>query len=280
LEVDVEMRLEILMSVMDQADFSIAHKTKVKSDLLIINQCDVDRYDEVEVNGHTWRMISTTERGLSKSRNMALDNARGDVCLFCDDDEELADGYEDTILNAYGELPSASAIVFNVKRINYAMKKTYYRIEASRRAPAYRSYSSPMLTFLLSRVNKNKIRMNEKFGSGTPWGGGEENLFQDDMKHCGMKIYEHPAEIATIDYGGGSAWFHGYTEKYFYNLGAFLKYKYRANLFMRELRCLYTCYKLRRERGLSPFAKLRWMHKGMKVIKRDITYDAYIEGRK
>ena len=276
----MEGRVEVLMSVMHQTDFSIAYKAKVNSDLLIINQCDEDGYAEIVEGGHTWRMISTTERGLSKSRNLALDNARGDICIFADDDEELSAGYADIILNAYKELPKASAIVFNLKRINYAMKKTYYKIQSARRAPAYRSYGSPMLSFILSEVNKNKIRMNEKFGSGTPWGGGEENLFQDDMKHCGMKIYEHPAEIATIDYGGGSAWFHGYTEKYFYNLGAFFRYKYKANLPMREIHCLYTCYKLRRERGLSPLAKLKWMHIGMRGIKKNITYKEFTEEKK
>ena len=276
----MEKRLEVLMSAMNQTDFSIAHRTKVDSDLLIINQCGEDRYDEIEVNGHRWRMISTTSRGLSKSRNLALDNAEGDICLFCDDDEELCEGYADIILGAYKELPKASAIVFNIKRINYKMKKTYYRIKEARRAPFYRSYGSPMLSFDLAKINKCGIRMNEHFGSGTPWGGGEDNLFQDDMKRCGMKIYEHPSEIATIDYGGGSLWFHGYTEKYFYNLGAFLRFKYKFNLPMREARCLYTCYKLRREKGLSAFRKLRWMHCGMRGIRKNVTYAEFTEGKK
>ena len=80
------MKLEILMSAMHQENFDIAYRSKVDSDLLIINQCDKDDYTEIEVNGHIWRMISTTERGLSKSRNMALKNAKGDICLLADDD--------------------------------------------------------------------------------------------------------------------------------------------------------------------------------------------------
>ena len=140
------LKLEFLMSVMRGEDFSIAEKTRIKGDVLIINQCDEDGYEEKQTENGLWRMISVNARGLSKSRNMALDNARGDIVLICDDDEELAEDYKEIILNAYKELPDAAAIVFNINRINYKMKKTYYRISKVRRAPAYRGYSSQMLT--------------------------------------------------------------------------------------------------------------------------------------
>lgn len=278
----MERSFEVLMSVMHQKDFSIAYKTKVDSDLLIINQCDENRYDEITVNGHLWRMISTTERGSHFSRQMALDNAKGDICLFCDDDEVFVDGYQEIVMGAYKRLPKASAIVFNIKRINFEnkIKKRYYQIEKVRKAPKYRGYGTSMLSIALNDVIQKGIKMSDKFGSGSIWGGGEDVLFEDDIRNSGLHMYEHPGVIATVDYGGGSNWFFGYTEKYFYNLGAFLQYKYNKNLLLKELRCLYTCLKLRKNKQLSPFAKLRWMHRGMKGIKKDITYDAYKEGKK
>ena len=223
------VKFEVLMAVMHQKDFSIAYKTKVKSDLLIINQCDEEKYEEIEVDGHTWRMIYTKERGSHFSRQMALDNARGEICLFCDDDEVYVDDYVDIVLNAYKELPKASAIVFNVKRINYKMKKTYYTITKKRLAPRYRAYATSMLSIKLADIRKKGVRMSEIFGSGSVWGGGEDSLFESDIRNSGLKLYEYPSEIATVDYGGGSAWFNGYTEKYFYNLGAFIQYKYKWN---------------------------------------------------
>ena len=275
------MKLEVLMSAMHQKDFSIAYRSKIDSDLLIINQCDENRYDEIEVNGHTWRMISTTERGASRSRNMALDNARGDICLLADDDEELTDGYADHIMRAYETLPDATAIAFNLNRINYSMKKTYYRIEKIRVAPLYRNYGNPMFSFCLVDIKQHNIRFNEKFGSGTPWGGGEDSLFQDDIRKKKMKIYEHPFEIATIDYSCGSSWFHGYTEKYFYNLGAFLAYKYKYNFLPKTLRTVYICfYKLRKDKTLTPFQRMKWVRLGEKGIKKNITYAEYKEGKK
>ena len=73
------MNLEVLLSCMYQEDMGIAVRARVQSDLLIINQCNKNGIDEVTDGVHHIRMISSTERGLSKSRNMALENACGDI---------------------------------------------------------------------------------------------------------------------------------------------------------------------------------------------------------
>lgn len=274
------VKIEVLMSAMHQENFDIAYKTKIQSDLLIINQCDKDDYAEIVVEGHLWRMISTTERGIAKSRQQAIDNANGDICLFCDDDEVLEDDYVETITKAYTELPKASAIVFNIKRINYKMKKSYYSIAKIRKAPMYRGYSTQMLTIKPKHIKRQGIKMNEKFGSGSQWGGGEETLFEDDIRRAGLFMYEYPALIATIDYGDGSNWFFGYTEQYFYNLGAYVQYRFPHNPILRQLRQLFTCYRLRRENDLSFFSKMHWMNLGGKGIKNDVTYQEFVERRK
>lgn len=272
-----ELKVEVLMSVMHQENFDIAYKTKINSDLLIINQCDKEHYAEMMVEGHLWRMISTTQRGLSKSRNLALEKATGDICLFCDDDEELVEGYQNIILKAFEELTDATAIVFNVNRINNNLKKIYYKIAKIRRAPFYRAYGSPMLVINRHRIQKAGIRMNEKFGSGTEWGGGEDSLFEHDIRKAGLKIYEYPETIATIDYGTVSQWFKGYDEKYFYNLGAFCEYRYGKNVLIKNSRKLYTCYRLRREKGINFWMKIQWMNLGAKGIKNNVTYSKFVE---
>lgn len=269
------MRLEVLMSVMHQTDFSLAYKSKINSDLLIINQCDHDGYEEIEVDGHKWRMIHTKERGLSKSRNMALRNAKGDICLLSDDDEIFENNYSDNILKAYLDIPDATAIAFNVNRINYSMKKRYYSIPEIREAPEYRGYQSGMLTFRRERVMNAGIRFNEMFGSGSSWGGGEEILFERDIRTNGLKLYEHTFTIATLDYGGGSKWFRGYNERYFYNLGAFSYYSNDYHLtFYAIARMFYeSFYKLRKEKYLSPIGKIKWMLRGMRGIRKNIPFD-------
>lgn len=275
-----EIKVEVLMSVMHQQGFDIAYKTGIKSDLLIINQCDKEEYQEIVVDGHLWRMISTTERGLSKSRNMALKNTKGDICLLCDDDEKLTSDYVSKIEKAYNELPDAVAIVFNVKRINNKIKKRYYKIERIKKAPMYRGYQSGMLTFQSKNILKKNICFNEKFGSGTPWGGGEEILFERDIrKKCGS-MYEYPSIISTIDYSLESQWMQGYNAKYFYNLGGYQQYLYKNNFVLKFLWRVYNCYKLRKEKGLTPLQKMYWMRQGGKGIRKNVTYTEFLDRQK
>ena len=267
---------EVLLSCMHQSDFEIAYKSKIDSDLLIINQCDRDDYQEQVVNGYLWRMISTTQRGSSRSRNMALVNARGKVCLLCDDDEIYCDGYKKIVLSAFAELPQAGLIGFNVHRINVSMKKKYYTITKAKVTDSYRSFGSPMIALRLADVTSHNIRFNELFGSGSKWGPGEDSLFQRDARSKGLKLYEHPAYIATLDYSNDSKWFRGYTEEYFYQQGAFDEYCHTPRI-KRELYAVYSSFiKLRKEKTLSPFQKIKWRHRGEKGWKNNVTYSEYV----
>ena len=268
---------EVLLSCMHQESFEIAYKSKINSDLLIINQCDREDYQEIEVNGFLWRMISTKERGLSRSRNLAVYNARGTICQLCDDDEILEDGYREMVLKAFDELPEASIIGFNVHRINVAMKKNYYIITSTKETDSYRSFASPMVAFRLKDIKDRNIQFNEQFGSGTLWGPGEDTLFQKNARSAGLKLFEYPKYLATQDYSNESKWFHGYTQEYFYQQGAFAEYCGEPRL-KRVLYALYSSFiKLRKEKTLSPIQKIVWRMKGEKGWRENVTYSQYVE---
>ncbi len=268
---------EVLLSCMHQDNFDIAYKTKVDSDLLIINQCDREDYQEISVNGYLWRMISTTDRGSSQSRNLALDHARGEICLLCDDDEVYCEGYRDNVLTAFMQLPQANLIGFNVHRINVTMKKKYYTISNVKETDRYRCFASPMLAFRLEDIKHHNLRFNEQFGSGAQWGPGEDSLFQRDARNEGLKLYEYPEYIATQDYSNESKWFRGYTEEYFYNQGAYAEFCNTPRI-KREIYNIYSFfYKYRRERTLSPFQKFVWKHRGERGWREKVTYEQYIK---
>ena len=250
-------RVEVLLSCMYQEGFDIAYKTKIDSDVLIINQCDRDGYEELQVNGHLWRMIYTTERGSANSRNMALENATGDYVLFCDDDEELSQGYAEIIKKAFDSSPKASCIVFNVNRKNLTTKKKYYVIEKIRKAPGYRGYGFPMLAMKRAVITDAGIKMDTRFGSGAKWPCGDDSLFETDVRKAGLCIYENPAVIAAIDYSQGSQWFQGWNEGYFFMQGAYMK---RTHAFIsRSVRMLYRCFRTRKDKSLSVSKKIKWI---------------------
>lgn len=266
------------MSVMHQNDFSLPRQSNVDSDLLVINQCNEESDIEQRIGEYSWRILSTKERGLSKSRNMAIENAQGSICKLCDDDETLVENYQEIILRAYDELPDADVIVFNLNRVNYKMKKTYYTIGKVRLAPNYRSYGSPMITFKLNSIRKHNIRFNEDFGSGSKFGGGEDNLFLRDIRRAGLLIYEYPVAISTIDYGRfESQWFNGYTDKYFYNLGVFSQYTSPGKRLSNIMWGFYQAIKLRREK-LNPFKIIKWRLAGAWGYEHGkLSYEEYIK---
>lgn len=268
---------EVLMSCMNQSNFDIGFRSKVDSDLLIINQTNINGYEEIEVNGHLWRMISTTERGLSKSRNMALKNARGKICLLSDDDQFFLPEYKEIICKAFRELPEATVIAFNINRINNQIKKRYYVIEKSKEASKVRGFQSSMLAMKIEQIKEKKIFFDERFGSGTDWGGGEETLFQEDIRKNGLRIFEYPEIIATVDYSQGSQWFHGFDRKYFYNIGAFSVCRNRS-FFKREAYYIYLAFlKLRKDKKLSPLEKIKWIHLGEKGWRNHVPYKCFVE---
>jgi glycosyltransferase involved in cell wall biosynthesis len=217
----MKMKINVLISCMHEKDTNIIQRSNIQTDVVVVNQCDkdcIEEWDFINKQGQQChaKFINTTERGLSRSRNMAIANSWGDICLICDDDEYLHDGYERLILQGYSEIPSASLIAFSLNRKDLTK---HYPVEV--RSLKFRQIlktSSQQLTFRKKDLEEKRIRFDVNLGSGTGNGGGEENKFQLDFKRKGLKIYYHPNCIATVN-PGESQWFHGYTPDYFTTWG-------------------------------------------------------------
>ena len=215
------MKLIVLISCMHEKDHSIIVRSNVQTDVVVVNQCDhesVDEFDFVNKEGRSChaKFICTTERGLSRSRNMAIRNAWGDVCQICDDDELLPDNVESIVLRAYEENPHAALIAFSLIRRD--IPKKYPEVKRSLGFVQILKTSSHQLTFSRKLMGKHHIWFDEKMGSGTGNGGGEENKFMLDCRKAGLKMEYVPQVIATVN-KGVSKWFKGYTEKYFRDKG-------------------------------------------------------------
>ena len=206
---------------MHQTDTSILERSNVQSDVVVVNQCDHDaleEFDFINKKGRTChcKFINTTERGLSRSRNMAIKNAWGDICQICDDDEVMADDGEEIILRAYDENPDAGLIAFALIRNDNG--KSYPEEKKSLGFRQILKTSSLQLTFSRNLMRKYGIQFDEKMGSGTGNGGGEENKFMFDWKKAKAKMLYYPDIIGTVN-PGPSQWFSSYDGRYFENLG-------------------------------------------------------------
>lgn len=223
----------ILLSCMYEKDKEIIKRSNIQSNCVIINQCNEDKKEELKIeNNKTCLWINSKERGLSRSRNMAIQNSDTDVCLIADNDEIFDDDVEEKILKAYKELPQADIIVFNLHNKPTKLKNKIYKLK---RLESLR-VCSLQISFKRQSVIENNLKFDIKLGAGTGNGAGEENKFLLDAYDNELKIYHYPINIARM-LENESTWFNGYDEEYFYKHGMTIRY-----ILGFWLSCLYAVY--------------------------------------
>ena len=213
-----EKKVQLMVSTMNRMDSLWLEKLNIASAAVVINQCGRKdkRLIHKEYADVLW--VDSNEIGLSKSRNMALDNASGDYLVVADDDLEYVDGYNNTICDAFKKNPNADVIVFQVEGIEHEFKK--YGRKAKRLFYLGSLHvSSVEIVIRKDSIKKYNIRFAEEFGAGAKYKMGEENIFLFDCLKAGMKIYYEPKVIAKL-HMNESTWFSGFNKKYFLDRGA------------------------------------------------------------
>jgi len=256
------MTLEVLMSCMHQNDDTLVRASRLTGDVVVVNQCSQEKYTEYPTEHGLARLFSTTERGLTRSRNMAIRNAQADVCLLCDDDEVFVDGYESAILDAYRSLPQADVIIFKMTNRAPSFPDKVMRL----RFPLTMKVSSWQISFRRERLLQAGIFFDELLGAGTGNGAEEELKFLLTCQKKGLRIYYVPVSIASVAQEA-STWFGGFDKHFFENRGATTRYILGA-----PLAILYAVYYAAAKRPLyrqtiSPTAALRAMFRGIRENK-------------
>lgn len=231
--------LNVLISCMHQKDNSIIERSNIQSDVVVVNQCDKDNREELiiqdkEKHSHRALLISTKERGLSKSRNMAISNSNADICLICDDDEILNNNYPECILKAFEDNPSADVIAFQIADADKKYKKRKTKINYFNAL----KLASWQLALKRRNVIKKNIKFDESLGSGVSKAGGEENKFIYDCLRNGLEVIYVPVEIGRM-IEGQSQWFKGCNQDFFFDRGIMTK-----KLMGKGLASLYALYYL------------------------------------
>lgn len=193
----------------------------ITSDAVVVNQCNENIENNIvreaaDGNKQLVSYICTTERGLSKSRNLAIKKATADICILCDNDVVYEKDYKETILSAFEKYSDADIIVFYIKR----KEKPVPNFDSEKRM-GYLSVLkifSPEIAFRKDSISD--IRFDEDFGAGSgKYIMGEENIFLYDALKKKKKIYYVPKKIAELK-EVESTWFSGYDERFFVSRGA------------------------------------------------------------
>lgn len=209
-------KFNILLSCMYQKDYGIVEKSNINCGAVIINQCENESKTFI---GNDILWINSPERGLSKSRNLAIEAAKADICLLADEDEYFVDNCEEIIIKAFSEIKEADIITFDLNNYPSKLKNKIYKLWKYETLRVV----SCQIAFRREKIIKYGLKFDVRLGSGSGNGAGEENKFLLDCYNKGLKIYHYPACIAALK-ESQSTWFKGYDEKFFYQRGMVTRY--------------------------------------------------------
>lgn len=261
------MTFEVLISTMHQTDYSLLNKMNITTNAVVINQCDDSSVNRFEHNGCSILWIDTTERGLSKSRNMALKNASADVCLISDDDLEYRNDYKEKIIAAFEKNNQASIISFEVKGIEKEFKKYP---DTAQRVGYIKSLriASVEIAFKRDDIVKSNLSFDELIGAGTKFLLGEENAFLFQCLKKKLKIFFEPIIISDLHIGV-STWRRGYDKDFFIAKGASFAAMKTPFTHLLILQWALRKYKLYRE-NMPLLKAIILMNKGRKEYLKEV----------
>lgn len=251
------MRLEILMSTMNQEHFELINQANINSDTVLINQTDINSYSEIKKNNHLIRKYSYNERGVGKSRNHALLASDADICLIADDDIKYNEDYEEIILAEFENNKDADVIIFDVFILEEKGYRPYRNKNKKINKFNFMKHGGPKIAFRRDNIVKNNIFFSLLFGGGAKYGSGEDSIFLKECLNSGLKVYEVDKNIGEID-NRKSTWFNGYTDKYYYDKGALFKVLFPL---IWPLMCLQYILRHHRKKG-GLVGKIKQMFKG------------------
>ncbi|MCD8326690.1 MAG: glycosyltransferase family 2 protein [Lachnospiraceae bacterium] len=272
------MRVEVLVSCLNADVKSLVSKMKLDSDAVIVNQCgredeeqfalscgmeengrngsfccveenersegcsDIEKIDETASPCGRIRVCCSTERGVGRSRNLAMSKAEREFCIFSDEDIVYRKGYGLAIAEEFDRHPEADGLLFQVE-VDPA-RKTYQNDQFGPvgllncgRYPAY------SMAFRREKLLQSGVRFSTLFGGGARYSNGEDSLFIRDVLKAGLKLYKTPVCIGE-EVPRPSTWFTGYHEKFFFDRGVLYHFLYGWAAPLWAFRFVFTKRKL------------------------------------
>lgn len=260
------MNIQVLFSTMYQLDFGLTERANIQDSYVVVNQTDFSKFPNLRKFEKAEVFVSLEERGLSRSRNKAIDYASGDICVLADDDVYYVPNYKEAIEEAYNKYKEADIILFDIIEPSGRRRKSVSKKDGKINFFKILRGNSIRITFKLNSIKNNSIRFNENFGSGSgKFIASEDIVFLVDCMRKGLKVYYVSIPIVGL-FPSESTWFKGYNREYFQTVGAF-SYHY-----MRRLWFVYCWQFLLRHRELltkfSIGEAFKYCKEGVEMLKK------------
>lgn len=232
------MKVQLLIAALNKNPVELLNEMNIDSDAVLVNQCNEEKEETIFIKGHSVLVLCKNERGVGKSRNLAISRATGDIVVFSDDDIRYVDGYAEKIVAEFEGNKDAEMIVFNVEIAE--SRKTFENTDR-KRVHWYNCgrYGAVSFAIRLDCLKKYGVTYSLLFGGGAKYANGEDSLFILELLKKGCKVYTSPVTIGK-EVEGDSSWFNGYNEKYFFDRGVLYRCMYGAFAPLMALRFLFA----------------------------------------
>lgn len=192
--------IEILIATMNRDNFDFLvpmfpFANYCDFTLVIVNQT---RGNPLVSSHENIKVINSLEIGLSKSRNVALANATKELLVITDDDVVFKSDFENKIVKAFNHFQNSTVIKFCSEKSENAVSHKYTN---------HRKNDLNWLDVLNTRsveivVNRKQlkdklIQFDERFGLGSVFGAGEEQVFLASIKNAGLKLCFEPEVLVS-----------------------------------------------------------------------------------
>lgn len=142
------------------------------------------------------RYIHMRDYGLSKSRNLAIDESHTDYLLFADDDIEHLPNAFASIVEAF-EATGADILTMRIQTPDGLPFKSYRANEFQHSLRTLFKTNSIEIAIKTSSIKNSNLRFDERFGLGSTYPTGEEIIFLIDAHRSNLRIHYYPLTIVT-----------------------------------------------------------------------------------
>ncbi len=199
LNVFSENDLEILIATQNRIDFDFLLKMFPfehfsNFNLVIVNQT---KKSVLKSDYQNVKVVNVDEKGLSKSRNRAIENASKKICLITDDDVVFEKKIKQNIISAFTNNPDSDIITFNHYRKGVSEPQKKWRHAFRHDLKSIWNVSSIEIAFLLEKIRDNDIFFDKNFGLGSFFETAEEFLFLRLALKQRLKVIFFPKVIVS-----------------------------------------------------------------------------------
>lgn len=191
------MNFELLISTMNKSMSEVQvmlSENNIFCNTLVVVQGDIEGYEELLIETQLIRVVFTKERGLSKSRNLAISYCNADYAFIMDDDVDIdCEALEEVIFQANKD----NSDIFTCKFLYKSGGSSKPNLDSVffHDFITLASVNSIEIGFRVESIKKNRIKFNESFGLGTSLPSGEEYIFLTDCLKKGLKVKYYPFYI-------------------------------------------------------------------------------------